>query len=76
MDWTKLDGLVKVEVNMDGMCADDLRLLAELFKRLELYATVKAAAMEHRKAGKIERALYLEKRCDRIYAELPDFARW
>jgi len=43
---------------------------------LALYAEQKAEAMKHRASGNIERALMHERSCERIYAELPEFARW
>jgi hypothetical protein len=40
------------------------------------YASNKATAMSCRIEGKIESALVYEKICDRIYSDLPDYAKW
>jgi hypothetical protein len=45
-------------------------------KDLGHYAANKATAMELRIEGKIQTALMYEGICDRIYAELPDYAKW
>ncbi len=43
---------------------------------LKRYASAKAAAIEARLAGHIESALRYESACDRIYSNLPEYARW
>jgi hypothetical protein len=43
---------------------------------LASYASNKATAMQCRIRGEIESAMMYEGICDRIYAKLPDFARW
>lgn len=45
-------------------------------KTIGRYAAVKYRAMRNRLAGNITMALALEERCERIYAQLPEFARW
>lgn len=40
------------------------------------YAYHKAHAMNYRKKGQINDALYFEKKCDEIYNQLPEYARW
>ena len=45
-------------------------------RTLKHYASNKATAMELRLAGKINDALTYEGICDRLYSQLPDFARW
>ena len=40
------------------------------------YAVNKITAMQLRLKGKIEQAQVYEGICERIYADLPDFARW
>ncbi len=49
---------------------------ALIFHRLGQYARNLMHAREHRLAGRIERACAMEARCDRLYAALPDEARW
>lgn len=46
------------------------------FKELGHYAANKATAIRCRLDGSIDRALMYEKIADRIYSELPAFARW
>ena len=46
------------------------------FKNLGHYASNKATAIACRHNGSIDRALMYEKIADRIYSELPAFARW
>lgn len=45
-------------------------------RTLKHYAANKATAMGLRLAGKIADALRYEAICERLYGELPDFARW
>jgi len=45
-------------------------------KDLGNYASNKATAMQLRLAGQINSALTYEKICDRIYDELPEYAKW
>ncbi len=45
-------------------------------RNLMHYAANKATAMKLRLAGKIADALRYEAICERLYGELPDFARW
>ncbi len=46
------------------------------FRSLGNYAANKATAMSCRLAGDVNAALTYERIADRIYAELPEFARW
>ena len=48
----------------------------EAAKALMTYAARKASAMEHRKDGNISKALRLEGECDKIYNNLPAYAKW
>jgi hypothetical protein len=48
---------------------------ATLTKQLGEYAAMKALAIDLRLAGVIEDAQRCERRCDEIYAALPDWAR-
>jgi hypothetical protein len=43
---------------------------------LAAYASNKATAMSCRRRGDITAAQLYESICDRVYAELPEFARW
>lgn len=43
---------------------------------LASYADLKATAMAYRAGGQIDEAQRLEERCDEIYAQLPESARW
>lgn len=45
-------------------------------RRLGCYAINKATAMKLRLDGKIVAALRYEGICERLYQQLPDFARW
>ena len=45
-------------------------------RTLKNYAANKATAMGLRLAGKIADALRYEAICERLYGQLPDFARW
>ena len=70
-------------MNLDSLEIDDLR---DFWKenqtgdyvrgQLASYALNKAAAIKNRKEGRIVNALNYEKICDRIYGELPVYARW
>lgn len=48
----------------------------ETTKRLSGYAANKAIAQQLRIAGKIDTAMIYETICDRIYRELPGYAKW
>jgi hypothetical protein len=43
---------------------------------LATYASRKADSMDSRSSGNAERAIRLENQCDRLYANLPEWARW
>ena len=45
-------------------------------RTLKHYAANKATAMGLRLAGKVADALQYEGICDRLYKQLPEFARW
>lgn len=44
--------------------------------QLHVYASLKSMAMEDRLEGRIEFALEREKDCERIYKNLPSYAKW
>ena len=50
--------------------------IAAVLSLLRKYHAVKAAAIRARLAGDIQDAMDLESRLDRIYADLPEEARW
>ena len=59
--------------------AEAAKEIREVSKGLDLlasYAKVKARAMQFRLDGKINQALVQEQICDRIYKQLPDWAKW
>jgi hypothetical protein len=43
---------------------------------LQGYARIKASAMMLRQTGEIARAIIKESECERIYARLPEYAKW
>lgn len=55
-------------------CAGDGTKIAA--KAAANYASNKATAIQCRARGDIQAALIYEGICDKIYATLPDFARW
>lgn len=66
-------------INMDAMTADELRCLASArgaHPKVRRYAKVKAEAMRHRLAGRIDAATCFEAECDRIYRTMPRALRW
>lgn len=70
--------------NLDAMNADELRDVYEankgkrerLRRDVAAYAINKAVAMDCRASGKIQEAATYEGICERIYAALPDGAKW
>ena len=62
--------------NLDCQFPDELEALAPVLEKLANYSHLKAQAMRHREAGRIDIALRLESWCDRIYSQLPEWARW
>ena len=62
--------------NLDAMDADDLSLFADAAQLLVRYADRKACAILYRAQGNIRLAQTFEANCDRIYARLPEWARW
>lgn len=53
----------------------DKRIM-QAYKDLRAYAWNKSTAMLCRERGDVPTALSYEKICDRIYDELPEFAKW
>jgi len=64
--------------NLDdaSMDAADYEVLADTLRKLAMYATSKAAAIGFRKSGNIASALQHEARLERLYDDLPEWARW
>lgn len=54
----------------------DYRSEAEVLRTLSTYMEKKASAIELRKGGQIEQALWKEEDCERLYNQLPEWARW
>lgn len=63
-------------INMEGLTRDELKEVAQLYHSLLAYAETKLAAMGDRETGNIRAALLYETRCDQIYKDLPEWARW
>ncbi len=67
----------ELNVNLDGYAdPNDMDTLALVFETLAAYAQFKARAMRYRLAGKIDLALLDERRCERYYKTLPEWAKW
>lgn len=62
--------------NLDGLDESELVALEKVFSCLGRYTHSKVVAMRYRVVGAIEDALNVERYCDQIYKELPDWARW
>lgn len=62
--------------NLDGTWPEDLLELEKVFDTLRRYAGLKASAMGHRAAGDIVKATRMEETCERLYRQLPEWARW
>ena len=62
--------------NLDALDKEDLHSYAATFRLLAKYADTMAAARANRISGNIALALCQEKDCVKVYAELPEWARW
>jgi len=64
--------------NLDDLSVDpaELREAAVVLEKLARYARKKATAMETRMAGNIPAAMVHEVLLERIYKDLPEWARW
>ncbi len=73
-----IHGPITFEVpNLDCMLdPEDLHAMAHVLAALSNYASWKSKAMTSRADGLINTALYCERQCNRIYEELPTWARW
>jgi hypothetical protein len=54
----------------------ELRQVAAAFNRLADYSTLTATAREHRAAGRVAVALAYEHAAERVFNQLPLWARW
>jgi chromatin segregation and condensation protein Rec8/ScpA/Scc1 (kleisin family) len=64
--------------NLDGFSVDpdDFGRVADAFEAYAKYLRLKHGAMRHRLAADVASAVDLEGQADRIYAALPEWARW
>lgn len=67
--------LEKLPINLDAEERETLLAYARGFKQLARYAAWKAAAQKLRLAGDINGALRHESNCDKLYKELPEWAK-
>ena len=63
-------------INLDGMNRTELGKTAEVFRWLAKYCDQKRVAIRYRAAGNIKVAQGAEAACERIYKELPEWAKW
>jgi hypothetical protein len=62
--------------NLDEMPEDELLETAEVLEQLARYARTKAQVLRFLEAGGEGRARHLERECERIYTQLPEWAQW
>ena len=62
--------------NLDALAPEELDAASLTFAELGVYAARKRLAIHARSMGDIAHAQRLERECDRIYTELPAWARW
>ena len=67
---------VPINLNLDAMNPDDLDTVADVFSNMGSYARLKSTAMRLRLNGDISEARKLEKWCEKLYQQLPEWARW
>lgn len=78
------DCLLQAFPNLDGFTdptdlgrfRGECQMVREAIQNLARYAEAKHDAMQLRTDGKIEDALRLEESADRIFSQLPKWARW
>jgi hypothetical protein len=63
-------------LNLDDMPEDVLFETAKVLEQLAIYARTRVQALRFRAAGLEGKARNLERECERIYAQLPEWARW
>jgi hypothetical protein len=61
--------------NLDCLEPEQLKSLAKVFQTLAHYCVQKSAAIRYRRAGYIDSALRCESNTDKLYKELPNWAR-
>ena len=76
------DGLFGLD-NLDDMTVDNLREYIKqrqksikVQQHLRDYAILKQAAIQFREKGSVQTAIDLERQCQNIYENLPQWARW
>jgi hypothetical protein len=70
------DKFAMVTIDLDRMsCKQDLLDAAKAFDRLAAYARVKARAMRLRDGGRSASAMVEDRQADKIYEELPQWAK-
>lgn len=62
--------------NLDCLSENDLIDLEPVMRELAEYCKYKSAAMRWRKEGYVGQARAYEDTCDRIYKNLPEWAKW
>lgn len=62
--------------NLDTMEVEELEEFRLVLSLLQQYVWFKTHAIEERLGGKINLALEHEFDCDRVYKQLPEWARW
>jgi hypothetical protein len=62
--------------NLDEMPEEELFETAEVLDQLASYARARVQVLRFRAACLEARARRLERECERIYAQLPMWARW
>lgn len=64
--------------NLDDFSIDsaDFNSAANVFEEYAKYLRLKGSAIEFRRYGHVDDALQLERRADRLYRNLPEWARW
>ncbi len=62
--------------NLDKCTYQELTEAKQVFQMYTLYCYYKKIAVGERDDGKIARAIHWEKKCERIYLKLPQWARW
>jgi hypothetical protein len=63
-------------INLDALDRDELRSAALVLRSLIQYTNYKHMAIGHRADGWILAAQGCERECEKLYAELPDWAKW
>lgn len=62
--------------NLDDLNDDDLHDAIGTFEQLASYCRLRLAARDVRRVGRVDMALRLEADAERIYLNLPEWAKW